>query len=315
MRRAPLLAAALLAAGFLVVQLRSIDSYGESLEEEASLYRGDVTAHYLHSLLTGRDSVLDDRIHALSAVSHPAAFEALNYAAYRIARRSGMGEIPAGHLLIVVAGSLAIFFLFLAGRFLVGDAAALAAAFFFALDPPWIFHAQVNPTEAPAVAASLFALWLAFRARERPTALRWVVAGLAFGAAIDCGFQTLLALPLVVWAALAPYDKPLDLRDRRHGARLAFAAAGAAVGAYLCWPSLWDDPLSICLVPIHLLGSSWSGFVLYGGHFYEPPDLPWHYGVGMLAAATPCLHLIFAAAGAAVLARRSGRFAKTSLAM
>jgi len=109
--------------------------------------------------------------------------------------------------LILVATLLGIL-IYLWGRKIVGEAAAVGAVFLYALDPTVVAHSFLVTTDvgcATFVVAFLFALWSYLR---RPNLGRLALCGVALGGALGAKFSSVALVPvaavLMVAAALLP---------------------------------------------------------------------------------------------------------------
>jgi hypothetical protein len=110
----------------------------------------------------------------------------------------------------ILLATLLAFALYLLGRVLLGETAALGALLLYALDPNLVAHSFLVTTDvglAAFVIAFLLTLW---RYLERPSAGRIVWCGLALGAALGAKFSAVALLPvtcvLLVAAAVWPID-------------------------------------------------------------------------------------------------------------
>lgn len=120
------------------------------------------------------------------------------------------------------AGTLAFFLLgcwvvFAWTRRLYGDAAAMAALLFFALQPAVLAHAGLATTDMAAAATIVAALYAYTRWHEEPTLARAALLGLAIAAAVASKFSAIVFLP----AAMLVMHRPRFART----ALLAIAVA------------------------------------------------------------------------------------------
>ena len=127
-------------------------------------------------------------------------------------------------------------------RRVAGPAAGLLAAGLVALDPGFVAHAAYVHTDVGAALAFLAVTLLALRAAEGVTLVRWLLLGLALGAALVTKFSTVLLVPLVLAVPLFPLLAAGargelrrvswgETRDRIAGALVALAVAAAVVFA------------------------------------------------------------------------------------
>ena len=160
--------------------------------------------------------------------------------------------------------------IYLWGREIVGDVAALAALFLYTLDPTIVAHSYLVTMDlglAFFTVLELFALW---QYLHRPSTKRLIFCGLAMGALLATKFSALFLLPVVLalllagvrWPPrLAPGCRPqlLDL----YGRSGPHAPQGSAVHGYAAAACAF---LGICLVAslvIQFLYFSPGGVFLY----------------------------------------------------
>jgi hypothetical protein len=96
---------------------------------------------------------------------------------------------------------------------------------------------------------------------------------------------------LALWQALAG--------PKLKWKRYALVLTVGALTAFVFWPWLWADPVGRLKWAATHIGSRFhidSVKVLYFGRIYEAWELPWHYSLVHVLAATPILYLLCAAA-------------------
>jgi hypothetical protein len=149
---------------------------------------------------------------------------------------------------ILLAGLLGVL-IYVWGRQLVGDTAALGALFLYALDPTMVAHSFLVTTDVGVAAFSVLFLWTVWRYVQQPGRRRLAICGLAMGAMLGAKFSALfmvgsaavLMLAAILWplsqaAAAAPKagpNSPCPCGSGRkykkcHGAPGASAAGGQA---------------------------------------------------------------------------------------
>src|ERR1035437_7515004 len=129
--------------------------------------------------------------------------------------------------------------IYLWGRKLAGDGAALAALFLYTLDPTILAHSYLVTMDvglAFFTVLSLFALW---EYLEHPSTTRLVLCGLAMGALLAAKFSAVFLLPVVAALLLAavrwpPHPVPDDRSQflRPYSRRGPDAADAGAVHGY-----------------------------------------------------------------------------------
>lgn len=109
--------------------------------------------------------------------------------------------------LILLSGLLGAL-IFLWGRQVAGDAAALAAVFFWALDPTLLAHSFLVTMDAGLAAFCLLFVFALWNYAIRPSTKRLVLCGLALGAALAAKFSALCLLPVAAALLLAAVRWP-----------------------------------------------------------------------------------------------------------
>lgn len=117
-------------------------------------------------------------------------------------------------ILISAMGGL---LLYLFGRDLVGDVAALGALFLYALDPTIIAHSYLVTTDVGLTVFTILFLWALWKYLRQPNSPRLLVAGLTLGLALCTKFSAVLLIPIGGLLALAalrwPAAKPAAKKD------------------------------------------------------------------------------------------------------
>jgi hypothetical protein len=97
---------------------------------------------------------------------------------------------------MILVGALLGVFLYLFGRRLVGEAAALGAVFLYALDPNVIAHAALVTTDVGLAAFMLLFLFTLWRYIEVPGTARLVWCGVAMGLMLGAKYSGVFLLPV-----------------------------------------------------------------------------------------------------------------------
>jgi hypothetical protein len=98
-------------------------------------------------------------------------------------------------LAMLIFPAIALFYLYLLGRRLLGPAAAMAAVIFFSVDPTLLGHGFWIGNDMAGCAGFLAATYHGLRWLDRPTWPSAVVVGLACGLAVALKFSCLLVIP------------------------------------------------------------------------------------------------------------------------
>lgn len=290
------------AAAFLLLGIVTRDWYGVSWDEPLHRQWGEIAWAYL---VTGNEQILE-RIEGGGQFYGP-LYYMLNYGMSQVARNvPGVHTAAANHLLTLVTASAGVLCTGLLVHKLFGRTAAVAALTLLCLLPPFVAHAQYNPKDIPlatlVVACLLFAA-PAYREMRKRDAL---LAGVFFGLAVAMKPSALVLVPIIggAVAADALVRRPLDVAALMR--LVAIAAAGAAAGLVVGWPTLLRRPdMLLGSIRYFASGQFWDGEVLYFGTLTTATELPWHYAPVMLAMSIPVVSLALTGVGAALAARRA----------
>src|SRR5262249_16509557 len=151
-----------------------------------------------------------------------------------LAGYGGLDDLTVLRFPSVVAGSMAVLFLFLLGRFVTGrPVAGFLGAFFLAFAPARVRWTAYVRMYALLQMLALCLLWLFFRALYGPPNRRLLIAMTAvFWVAVFTHIATLLLWPGMALCAVIVHGR--SLRDRRRDLALALGAClGAPVGLLL----------------------------------------------------------------------------------
>ncbi|MEV4640556.1 phospholipid carrier-dependent glycosyltransferase [Actinoplanes sp. NPDC049548] len=141
-------------------------------------------------------------------------------------------------------------------RDLTGAAGGVLALALYAFSPDVITHGSLATLDVPAIGFLLTAVWLTWRARDRPR-VYLPLAGVALGAAIATRASVLPAVPVVLLLALLAtpaWRRGVPMRARLRG--LAAVAGVGVVAVLVVWvsylavdPSLrWTEPIGTPVV-------------------------------------------------------------------
>src|SRR5437016_1179947 len=98
--------------------------------------------------------------------------------------------------------------LYLFGRELVGDVAALGALFLYALDPTMIAHSFLAKTDVGLAVFAMLFLWVLWEYLRRPGWARLFLSGVALGLALCTKFTAIFLLPIGGVLSLAALPWP-----------------------------------------------------------------------------------------------------------
>ncbi|PRY32292.1 dolichyl-phosphate-mannose-protein mannosyltransferase [Pseudosporangium ferrugineum] len=213
-------------------------------------------------------------------------------------------------------------------RDLTGAAGGVLALALYALSPDVITHGSLATLDVPAAGFLLTAVWLTWRARDRP-ALYLPLAGVALGAALATRMSALPAVPVVMLLALLAtpaWRRRVPARARLRGVAAALGVAALAMlVVWLCYLAVdpwlrWQEPAGVPaahglrglltgLLPLPesyrdgmrvqfaFEDTMFSGF-LFGRHYQGSL---WYYLPAALLVKTPLGMLVLWLAGAATM--------------
>jgi 4-amino-4-deoxy-L-arabinose transferase-like glycosyltransferase len=149
-----------------------------------------------------------------------------------------------GRLTIVALATLLGFFLFKWTKELFGRWPAFTALVLYIFNPNIIAHGQVTTSDLGFCLFFFLAIYTFYRVVTRPTWMRLLAAGLAFGLAMASKFTAIILLPIycVVLLALSickraeiknPFSSPLVERFLQHSWWRIFATAAAMILAVM----------------------------------------------------------------------------------
>ena len=104
------------------------------------------------------------------------------------------------------------------GRVLVGDLAALGALFLYAFDPTIIAHSYLVTTDVGLAAFTMLFLFALSRYVQDPSRLRLIFCGLALGAVLGTKFSAVVLLPVgAILLAVAVWRQPVQVEAKPVG--------------------------------------------------------------------------------------------------
>lgn len=125
-------------------------------------------------------------------------------------------DLATIRLVQIALGSLSCGILFLAGRTFLSRRVGVIAGLALALYPSAIFFDALIQKANLGLLWTVLLLWLVARARERPSAWRWGLAGATLGLLMLTREETILLVPLfAVWIACVPRADERRERLRR----------------------------------------------------------------------------------------------------
>lgn len=127
--------------------------------------------------------------------------------------------------LILVSTCLGVL-IYLWGRQIAGEAAALGAVFLFALDPTVIAHSEFVTTDTGMAAFTILFFYLLYVFLRQPTTIRLLLCGITLGLMLCAKFSTIFFIPIALALVLAAPWLDGRCTDRRSTARRLARALG-----------------------------------------------------------------------------------------
>ena len=235
---------------------------------------------------------------------HPALVKSLFALSHAFGARAFSLEGTSFRFPAMVLSSMGVGLVYLWGARVRGRLAGAAAAGSLAAMPRFFFHAHLACFDAPIVALWLLAAYAYWRALSRGGDGRALVAGIAFGLALDtkhnswflpiaCAFHA----AIVCWRAQGAERR---VAFRRGLATLVSMAVFGPLTLIALWPWLWRHPLERFLAYARFpLGHVYYNMEFLGRNYFEPP-MPRAYAFVMTAATVPVITLVAFVVGLAV---------------
>ena len=314
-----------LALGYLAALLRSVQTLGYARDEGFYFQASSAYAGWFAQLLASPRAALAPRaVDAAWGVNHehPGLIKSLfalsnlllQQKRHLFAMEGTSYRFPA----MVLAG-VAVAVVYLWGAEARGRVAGLSAALLFAAMPRVFFHAHLACFDVPIVALWTLGAYAYWRALRHGGLLAPLLAGIAFGLALDTKHNSWFLpiacaahfLALELWAALrrtrlaallpAP-GAPSLARRRSLAALLAMALLGPLV-FYALWPWIWHDTLHrLRDYALFHLNHEYYNMELLGKNYWAPP-MPRSYAWLMTLATVPGVTLLLFALGLITRAR------------
>ena len=115
----------------------------------------------------------------------------------------------------ILVSTLGGLVLFLFGRELIGDVAALGALFLYALDPTIIAHSFLATTDVGLAVFTLLFLWVLWRYLRGPSWTTLLLSGAALGLVLCAKFSAIFLLPVAGLLLLSALRWPAETASQR----------------------------------------------------------------------------------------------------
>jgi hypothetical protein len=115
---------------------------------------------------------------------------------------------------MILVGTMLGFVIYLWGRQIVGEAAALGALFLYSLDPIFLAHSALVTTDVGLAAFACVFLWALWNYLSQPDGRRLLLCGIAMGAMLAAKFSAVFFLPVAAVLLLAALRWPPQATPR-----------------------------------------------------------------------------------------------------
>lgn len=290
-----LLAAIIGIAAFLAINMMTLGSYGETVDENFSFTRGRETLKYISQVIeTGNFKFAEMNTQVLS---HPTFFAIVNYKFAALMRDYlGLNHVDAFHVLTVIAYAICLFFVFLFARKMFGSRAGLYSFVFLMFFPILIAHSHYNPKDVPAMAFMALSLYYAYLFVKKERISYSVLAGIFAAMSIASKLDGLFIIPifLLSYAAYFLLNRRKEaIPVKKHMKLSAVFLLSAGFMTYVFWPQLWSNPFFIFKSIGHFTSEYTTIYTLYFGKTYLAQNVPWHYVPFTLFLITPIITFVF----------------------
>ncbi|MBN1641400.1 MAG: glycosyltransferase family 39 protein [Anaerolineae bacterium] len=207
-------------------------------------------------------------------------------------------RLPVIGLTLLLAAGVACW-----ARQLGGGVAGLLALVLISFDPNILAHGRLATTDLGAACAMLWAVYLFWRYRRRPSWRRLVLAGLGLGVALGTKFSALLLLPVFLLMGLAPAGPSEERRRGSAWRRMLCLTVISAIALLVFLSAFRFDWLNALVEYAQQQRHFELGHqaFLMGEHRITGW---WYYFAVAFALKTPLPLLVLAAAGSVCLWRR-----------
>jgi len=220
----------------------------------------------------------------------------------------------AYHIPIILYGSLGIVIIYYFTKKTFGLLPAFFSAVFLALYPRYIGHIHNNmkdPFSAVTIALAIYSfLWIINPGKKSPFSylLSLIIPPLVVGIAFNTKVNAILIFPIIILWLLISYRDKIKISFPKiwnskigpisFALLLAYLLLSVIFSLLIWWP-FWQYPLFQLKDMVRHFSEGTTGFRLlyYGKIYFANINVPWHYGIGYLAAVTPAPVLILAIIG------------------
>jgi hypothetical protein len=164
-----------------------------------------------------------------------------------------------------------------------------------ALHPRLYTHSFFNTKDMPFMGLSIVALYFAYQVLKNNRIRNFIVLGIVCGLASSIRLLGII-FPLLVFVFIGL--KMLLQRDIQPLKGLIAFSVFFLFFFYLCFPTLWPDPIKIFLEMYQSFALfRWDASVLLNGELIKATELPWYYLPEWIGVTTPISLLLAAVIG------------------
>lgn len=314
LERKDLLIALGLALGYVVLLLATVNTLGYARDEGFYFQAAQSYERWFETLFKDPGLAFDRKVvDGAWGVNqeHPALIKSLFALSHLVQKRLHLFamEGTSYRFPAMVLSGAGIALVYVWGTQARGRLAGLCAAVLLAAMPRFFFHAHLACFDAPIVTMWTLSAYCYWRAVGKGGAAWPILAGVAFGLALDTKHNSwFLPILCVAHAALVQLRGLLAGRPARAEGRRALTAlaAMATIGPlvfYALWPWIWHDTRArLSAYAAFHLGHDYYNMEFLGVNYWIPP-MPRAYAPVMTAATVPTITLALFVAGLVLRAR------------
>jgi hypothetical protein len=165
-------------------------------------------------------------------------------------------------------------------------------------------HSYFNSKDVPAMGTFMLAIALSYWAFLKKNPLLFLLVGIVCGYSASIRLMNVIILgPMFI---LFLFDLVTAIRSRQNIwlplANPLMVLAGCGITLYICWPTLWGDPVNNLLESYASLSKfRWFGNVWFAGSEIEAKYVPWSYIPTWFMLTTPEIWVLFGILGMILL--------------
>lgn len=307
----------LFALVFFLVGTSTVDDYNFTSDSEYFYGTGEIYLKYglgAHKVIQGYS---DMRYYGpIGPVASALSYNMFN-------GKFELDFITSRHVLIILLGSIGVFFTFMIGYDLFNTRTGLIAAFFLAAYPFFFAHSHNNLTDIPLLAFFTITVWCLLRAvntgKKSYILLFPILFGLAFNSKAQAG---LLVLITVIWLAVLFLVRKRTFIKlvNRNIPKLFYWIISPIIffiTVVIFHPWLWSKPIDrfFQILEFFRHHTHHGEYMYLGGLYTAGINMPWHYAFIQIFMSTPVILFIFLLFGIYISFRNSKKAGPMYLAL